>query len=125
MTVERVRVVNYGAFGEKVKAWSKGTAKVPASLDEFKAQMAEAGVGCSIPESYKNVRFVQEDEETLVVRLPTRSILEAMETELSRPGSDYQLPDLYERLFQTRPKVGDKLALQAERIGDYTISMCA
>jgi hypothetical protein len=124
MNVERVQIVNYGAFGEKVKAWAKGLEPIPANLDEFKAQMTEASVGCSIPDSYKNVRFVQEDVETIVIRLPTKSLLEAMEAELATRQADYQLPEFYERLFQARPQMTDKLELQAERIGDYTISMC-
>ena len=34
------------------------------------------------------------------------------------------MPPVYERVFQTKPKIDDKMAFHAARVGDYTISMC-
>ena len=124
MRLERPRVVNYGAFGKKVKAWAKGIDPLPKNIEEFKAQLDDADVGCQMPASYKTVKFVQGDAETLVIRLPERALLEDSEAHLAEPGSDYPVPALYERVFQTKPKIDDKQAFHAERVGDYTISMC-
>ena len=124
MDVNLPKIANYQAFGEKVKAWAKGEAQLPASLEDFSTQLASANVGATIPGNYKHVKFVQDDEETLVVRLPCKSLLEAAEAKLSRSDAEYSLPAFYERTFGAQPTVGDKLALQAERIGDYSIASC-
>lgn len=124
MRLERPRIVNYGAFGALIKAWAKGDRPVPASLDEFKQKLADANVGCEIPSSYKKIKFVQGDAETLVIRLPEKALVEDSEKLLAEPGSDYPLPAIYERLFQAKPTIHDKMAFHAERVGDYTISMC-
>ena len=124
MRLERPRIVNYEAFGEKIKCWAKGVEPLPKTMDEFKAQMAAANVGCQMPASYKKLKFVQGNAETLVIRLPERALLEDSEAHLAEPGSDYPMPPVYERVFQTKPKIDDKMAFHAARVGDYTISMC-
>ena len=124
MRLERPRIVNYEAFGEKIKSWAKGVEPLPKTMDEFKAQMAAANVGCQMPASYKKLKFVQGNAETLVIRLPERALLEDSEAHLAEPGSDYPMPPVYERVFQTKPKIDDKMAFHAARVGDYTISMC-
>ena len=70
MKPEIVEVVNFRAFGEKVKAWTRGTDALPQTIDEFATQLAAADIGVKIPQSIKQVRFVQDDVETLVVKLP-------------------------------------------------------
>ena len=40
MKPEIVEVVNFRAFGEKVKAWARGTEALPQTIDEFAAQLA-------------------------------------------------------------------------------------
>ena len=47
---------------------------------------------------------------------------------LNQPGSTYPLPPFYKRLFNGIDPViseEDKFRVHAERIGDYTISLCA
>jgi hypothetical protein len=73
--MDKVEVVNYKAFGEKVKAWTKGTAPLPSSIEEFASQLAAANVGAKIPERFKHVKFMQSNEDTLVVRLPCKARL--------------------------------------------------
>ena len=45
MMFQQVKLTNYTAFGEKVKAWAKGTDQIPNDLDELKEQLAAAQVG--------------------------------------------------------------------------------
>ena len=71
------------------------------------------------------MRFVQDDAETLVVKLPCRELLEQGEAAIAKAGGDYPLPSFYERAFAAKPQVKDKQAFHAERIGDYAIATCA
>jgi hypothetical protein len=124
MKPEIVEVVNFRAFGEKVKAWARGTEPLPQTIDAFAAQLAAADIGVTIPDSIKHVRFVQDDAETLVVKLPCRELLEQGEAAIANSGGDYPLPSFYERTFAAKPHVKDKQAFHAERIGDYAIATC-
>jgi hypothetical protein len=124
MKPEIVEVVNFRAFGEKVKAWARCAEPLPQSIDEFAAQLAEADIGVEIPKSIKHVKFVQDDAETLVVKLPCKELLEQGEAAIAKAGGDYPLPSFYERVFAAKPQVKDKQAFHAERIGDYAIASC-
>jgi len=124
MTAEKFEVVNYKAFGEKVKAWSKGTDPLPTTLQEFSAQLAQANVGAKLPPYLKHVKFVQDDEATLTVRLPCKALLESFEKQLSGQGGSYPLPAFYERVFESKPRIDNAVDFQAERIGDYSIGIC-
>ena len=122
MEFRQVKLANYTAFGEKVKAWAKGNDPIPADLNELKEQLAAAQVGATIPEHITKVRFVQADDDTWIVRLPAKKYLEASEERLKE--ADYTLPSFYERVFRAKPHVDDKMKFQAERIADYTINGC-
>jgi hypothetical protein len=125
MKPEIVEVVNFRAFGDKVKAWARGADPLPQTIDEFASQLADADIGVKIPKGIKHVRFVQDDAETLVVKLPCRELLEQGEAAIAKAGGDYPLPSFYERAFAAKPQVKDKQAFHAERIGDYAIATCA
>ena len=122
MLFQQVKLTNYTAFGEKVKAWAKGADQIPNDLEELKEQLAAAQVGATIPERITQIRFVQADDDTWIIRLPAKSYLEAAEERLKEV--DYTLPTFYERVFRSKPKVDDKMKFQAERIADYTINGC-
>jgi len=122
MLFQQVKLANYTAFGEKVKAWAKGTDPIPNDLDALKEQLAAAQVGATVPESITKIRFVQADDDTWIIRLPAKKYLEASEQRLKE--SDYTLPSFYERIFRSKPNVDDKMRFQAERIADYTINGC-
>jgi hypothetical protein len=124
MKPEIVEVANWRAFGEKVKAWARCAEPLPQSIDEFAAQLAGADIGVKIPKGIKHVRFVQDDAETLVVKLPCKQLLEQGEAAIAKTGGDYPLPSFYERVFASKPQVKDKQGFQAERIGDYAIAQC-
>jgi hypothetical protein len=123
MAFQQVKLANYKAFGEKVKAWAKGSDVVPATLGELKEQLAIAQVGATIPDHITTVQFVQADDDTWIIRLPAKKYLEASEERLKQ--ADYTLPAFYERVFRSKPAVEDKMQFQAERIADYTINGCA
>jgi hypothetical protein len=122
MEFRQIKLANYPAFGEKVKAWAKGKDPIPADLAELKEQLASAQVGATIPENITKVKFVQADDDTWIVRLPAKKYLEASEERLKE--ADYTLPAFYERAFRSKPQVDDKMKFQAERIADYTINGC-
>jgi len=124
MKPDIVEVENLRAFGEKVKAWARCAEPLPQSIDEFAAQLADADIGVKIPKGIKHVRFVQDDVETLVVKLPCKERLEQGEAAIAKTGGDYPLPSFYERVFAAKPQVEDKQAFHAERIGDYAIASC-
>ncbi len=123
MLFQQVKLANYTAFGEKVKAWAKGTDPIPNDLAALKEQLAAAQVGATVPEGITKIRFVQADDDTWIIRLPAKKYLEASEERLKE--SDYTLPSFYERVFRSKPNVDDKMRFQAERIADYTINGCA
>lgn len=122
MIFQQVKLANYGAFGEKVKAWAKGKDAVPQDLAALKEQLAAAQVGVTVPDYITKVKFVQADDDTWIIRLPGKNYLEAAEQRLQ--DVDYTLPTFYERVFQAKPQVEDKMKFQAERIADYTINGC-
>ncbi len=73
-------------------------------------------------------KFVEQHIDTIVVRLPPAFAIEDSEAKLSKPGATYPLPPFYKRLFNGMdPAIpeDDRFKVHAERIGDYTISLCA
>ena len=62
------------------------------------------------------------------VRLPPKVMIADSEALLDEPGATYPLPPFYKRLFNGIDPVipeEEKLRVHAERIGDYTISVCS
>ncbi len=62
------------------------------------------------------------------MKLPPKVMIEDSEAMLSEPGSTYPIPPFYKRLFNGADPVipeSEKFKVHAERIGDYTISLCA
>ena len=136
MALERMVVTNHERWGNLVKTWATGhnyleddnEYPVPETVDEFKNQLAKAQVFMTVPERYKQVKFVAQDYDTIVVRLPPKFAIEDSEERLSKPGATYPLPPFYKRLFNGIDPVipeEEKFRVHAERIGDYTISVCA
>jgi hypothetical protein len=135
MAVDRLRVTNNEAWGKLIKTWATGKNyledgneyPVPRSMAEFKEQLATAQVFANIPEWAKTVKFVSPEEGEIIVRLPPKFMIEDSETILSQPGGSYPIPEFYKRIFNGMDPViphSEKLKVHAERIGDYTISLC-
>lgn len=126
MSFERVRIADgdYVKWGNLVKAWSKGTLPKPTTLEEFRSQCSDADIGISIPDYVSGVEFVQREKETLLVRLPSSEMIEAAEGMLAT--SAYTLPRFYKDRFNADLHVpaSQRLDFQAQRIGDYTITLC-
>ena len=136
MQIERLQVTNHERWGNLVKTWATGvnylgdenTYPVPTSMEEFKEQLAKAQVFATVPERFKNIKFVSSEQDTIVVKLPPKAMIEDSESLLNQPGSTYPLPPFYKRLFNGMDPVipeSEKFRVHAERIGDYTISACA
>ena len=87
MAFQQVKLTNYVAFGEKVKAWAKGADPIPGDLAALKEQLAAAQVGATVPEKITKVRFVQADDDTWIIRLPAKKYLEASEERLKEAST--------------------------------------
>ena len=136
MALERMQVTNHERWGNLVKTWSTGhnylddgnEYPIPESVDEFKEQLAKAQVFMSVPDRFTQIKFVAQDMDTIVVRLPPKFAIEDSEERLSKPGATYPIPPFYKRLFNGMDPVipeEDKFKVHAERIGDYMISYCS
>ena len=136
MQIERLQVTNHERWGNLVKTWATGvnylgdenSYPVPSSMEEFKEQLARAQVFATVPEHFKSIKFVTSEQDTIVVKLPPKAMIEDSESLLNQPGSTYPLPPFYKRLFNGLDPVipeEERLRVHAERIGDYTISLCA
>ena len=71
---------------------------------------------------------MKQEQDTIAVRLPPKVMIEDSEALLNQPGATYPLPPFYKRLFNGMDPVipeSEKFRVHAERIGDYTISVCA
>jgi hypothetical protein len=134
--IERLQVTNHERWGKLVKTWATGNNyleddneyPIPESVDEFKEQLAKAQVFATVPDRFKKIKFVAQDQDTIVVRLPPKMMIADSEALLNEPGATYPLPPFYKRLFNGMDPVipeDEKFRVHAERIGDYTISACA
>ena len=103
--------------------------------EEFNALLVEAGIKNAVyPPETTEVIIVQGDEKTMVVRLPPTVVLQRSEKDLLS-GGVYPTPDFYKALFTppgsalVHPKAPSGKAaimtLHANRIGDYTMGLCA
>jgi hypothetical protein len=97
-------------------------------MDEFKEQLSKAQVFATVPERFTKIEFVSSEQDTILVRLPPKQMIDDSESMLNKPGATYPLPPFYKRLFNGMDPVipeSEKFKVHAERIGDYTISYCA
>jgi hypothetical protein len=127
MTVNIFKVSNFENWGNLIKAWARGQEPLPRTRAEFEQQCQAKQVGAQFPPEMKTVQFVQCNIETLLVRLPPASMLDAAEADL-KAGGTYDFPDFYStdafggKAASVAPAVA--LKFNAERIGDYTIGNC-
>ena len=135
MRIERLQITNHERWGKLVKTWSTGKNyleddneyPVPTTMEEFREQLAKAQVFATVPERFKHIQFVTSDQETLLLKLPPKIMIEDSEARLGESGATYPIPPFYKRLFNGVDPVipeADKFKVHAERIGDYTISFC-
>ena len=137
--LERFKVDDDIKWGKLVKSWATGTnylepAKpapaLPRTLDDLKEQCAKAGITVTIPSMHTGLVVVQSSKEILMIKLPSKALVEATEAEFESPGAAYPVPKFYDD-FYTKfgsplkpPTKADLLNFHAARIGDYSIRMC-
>ena len=136
MQIERLQVTNHERWGNLVKTWATGVNylgdenqyPIPQTMDEFNEQLSKAQVFATVPERFTKIEFVSSEQDTILVRLPPKQMIDDSESMLNKPGATYPLPPFYKRLFNGMDPVipeSEKFKVHAERIGDYTISYCA
>ena len=134
MPIERIVIKNFQRWGQLVKTWSTGVNHIgdgnnypkPATMAEFKQQLADAGCEATVPDSYATIEVVQGDLQNLIIRLPPKVMIEAAEEELAQ--EPYPLPAFYGKIafggVEAHVEDALKLTFHDMRIGDYTISNC-
>jgi hypothetical protein len=134
--VELKAVTKTLAWGKLVKSWATGinyfdktkpAPAIPKTLAEFKDQCTARGIAVNLPSYITSLNVVQLEKSALNVHLPEKSLVLEAETQLTAPGGTYPIPPFYDDFYGTQLEVADdkKLDLQACRIGDYSIGMCA
>ena len=141
MPLDRVTVGDFAAWGRLVKTWATGhdylmdghAYPLPRNIDEFKAQVKQAGCRMTIPARLTKLDIVQGDDSTLVVRLPPGQMVLESEQKLAAMGNHnggaaYPMPAFYYSAWPDHPPIkfdGARLQLfHNERIGEYTINNC-
>jgi hypothetical protein len=108
------------------------------STSQFSTLVNAAGIPTvNYPPGTDEVIIVQGNASTMVLRLPPTSVLQASEQNLLN-GGPYPTPSFYEPLFSPPgggavvhahpPAMPDRagvMDLHANRIGDYTMGLCA
>ncbi len=103
--------------------------------DQFAAMLRNAKINMTIPDRVKRFVFVQDDDSTVVVRIPAKKVVEDIQGQIgslvsgSAEQARYPLPDFY---AQNWPPATQKslseiglLRMHCQRIGEYTINTCA
>ena len=75
--IERLQVTNHERWGKLVKTWATGTNyleddnvyPLPETMDEFKEQLAKAQVFATVPDRFKHITFVKQEQDTITVKL--------------------------------------------------------
>ena len=106
------------------------------SADEFEELLGKANINTvNFPPGTTEVIIVQGSATTMVIRLPPTSVLKASETNLLNGGA-YPVFSFYDPLYSppgqhlhpnppTMPDRKGVMELHANRIGDYTMGLCA
>jgi hypothetical protein len=143
----------YVNWGRLVKTWVTGINQfndnndysIPASSetlqplgamtkDQFQSALQDVNVNMTIPDSVTKFVFVQDDDSTVIVRIPAKQVVEDVERLLERlcvgGPSIYPLPQFYRDAWYPLWPVQQALDKEAmlkmhcQRIGEYTINTC-
>jgi hypothetical protein len=132
-----VQVASYREWGKLVLSWALGTENPPGdqftdnSVTLYKLpagirQLGAPGIGVTFPETVTEVVFVRDTSTRRYVRLPDPDMAKAAQDAINN-GADYVLPPFYAAAplnCQKPTTAAEKLVLQAERVGDYSIGSC-
>ena len=142
--MDRITVESLHRWGLLVKTWATGKSyfdgtvpggvsigvsidklPVPRSVDEVREQAGRVGVGLVIPQNISGLAVLQYSSDTLVLRLPPKARIEAMEAILAEGGSSaYDFPEFYKDFLERPLNKDERFEVHARRVGDYTVSMC-
>jgi hypothetical protein len=131
---------SYEDWGTLVLSWATGAATPPGAAYSDDAswryvfpdqpgvrkQVGTDGAGVVFPDSVQEVIFVRDTGTRRYVRLPDPVMAKAAQDEMAA-GSNYSLPVFYSDspLNCDMPtNLEQKLKLQKERVGDYSIGSC-
>lgn len=123
-TAGLVEVADYIELGRLVVDWTRNEDARPATVAELAAQLD--GIA-KVPETFKEVRFVEGKSDVLVIRLPERTVTDqTMATVESLLVSEpYMLPKFYDDIYHKHfGPVMSPLDIFLARVGDYTIAQC-
>ncbi|HET6185119.1 MAG TPA: hypothetical protein VFA03_16200 [Acetobacteraceae bacterium] len=136
---DAVAIGDWDRWGRLVMTWATGvnhladgqTYRPPHSLSDLRRQAELAGCQLTIPAKIKKLHVIQENDDTLVLTLPPKSMVDAYTTYLTELGSQaggavYPLPPFYGNSWGASYKMttAQLLAMQAARVGEYTINNC-
>ncbi|HVY15282.1 MAG TPA: hypothetical protein VHB27_08645 [Rhodopila sp.] len=131
---------SYEDWGSLVLSWAAGAATppgaaysddstwryvFPAQADGHK-QIGTDGAGVIFPDTVQEVVFVRDTSTRRYVRLPDPEMAKAAQDEMAA-GSNYSLPRFYSDAplnCEMPENLAQKLKLQKERVGDYSIGSC-
>lgn len=118
-----IKVADYIELGKIVLEWSREPESRPDSIDALARQLGGIAV---IPRRLRRVVFVQDDDETLYVRLPAQALLaEQVEEAMDDcSGRQYEMPYFYRDYFDPGfgPVMSPTETLLA-RLGDSMASL--
>jgi hypothetical protein len=141
----------YAQWGKLVKTWVTGISQFDAGKDysipaaqeslqplgmmtkeQFQGMLNNAKVDMTIPDRVKRFVFVQDDDTTVIVRLPSKRVLEAIQGQLEHAASvqqePYPLPAFYQENWKPAGQKAlakdELLKMHCQRIGEYTINTC-
>lgn len=122
-------------WGKLVKSWATGRSylgegttppPIPRSLTELQAQCQEIGLVITFPDTCKGLAIVQYSPETVTLKLPPKSMVEATENAIGQQNAAYPIPQFYDDFYASHLTVPPDrmLDFHAARIGDYSIRNC-
>jgi hypothetical protein len=125
--IRPLTVNNHARLGILVKNWSKNPASRPATLEQFKTALTDAGITFDLDPNITTLSFRTHASNELVIRLPPADMIAEHEQRLETQS--YSLPTFYGTVTaegaQADAVFEAKLDFDNARIGDYTIANCA
>jgi len=128
---------SYEDWGKLVLSWALNQATPPGSaysddtawrfvFDPSQPKSIGGTSGVTFPDTVQEVIFVRDTSTRRYVRLPDPAMVAAADDEI-KAGGDYNLPEFYldPPINADLPEtVEQKIRLQIERVGDYSVGTC-
>lgn len=123
-------------WGKLVKSWATGNnyvtpggpvPKIPRSMAELQAQATDIGLTITFPDGMTALAVIEYSPQTVVLKLPPKSMVEQTEQDLQAQHAVYPMPQFYDSFFGgplPAMTTAQMMDLHAARIGDYSIRNC-